>query len=626
MNHRMMRQKFPTLSILFLIGLLLPCNGLSQKPVPSVEEQGYADTLLVSGKIVTMDDRSSVPNTPGNIYQAMAIQGKRVMALGTTEEMKSLAGPRTRIVDLGGKTTIPGLIQTHYHLFSRAAAEYGPSVGLEDPSVQLTVVAEETAESTTKKLRDAITNAIRVQRIPIGKWITVRLDPGQQDREEVGGWLYLRKINRRHFDSAIPDHPILIKVNAAQGIFNGAAIAEMTKLFPTWEESSDWENGPGSAADGRAAVPDQGGLTFEVWWSDEPLDKLAEALRLHGLDLQKLGITTVATRVLYPRVIAAYHLLNRKGMMPNRLAYYIESQRGNFFNLTTVRQFYKGMGAPWTTHSGGGEMLWLNGMANESWDGELWHGCLGSDVPAPPEVKAREKCPAPGSKSWESYKAAIVNGWRPVQAHGVGSHGVRLYIQMLEEAMKEGNYSLEYMRGLRTTAEHNAFVGTLPDVMAGVKKFGIILNVKPINLTNIPRLGGDYGERLTPFIMPVKTWIDEGIRVTFEADFTNFWSEIYTLVTREAPLPNSSETVVLNPEQRIDRVTALKMATTWASEYMMAEDTIGTLEPGKYADFTVLDKDFFTIPVDEIKEGIPIAMTGLNGQIVYDRDQPETVR
>ncbi len=136
MNHLMMRQGFPTLSILFLMGLLLPRSGLSQNPVPSVEEQGYADTLLVSGKIVTMDDRSNVPNTPGNIYEAMAIQGKRIMALGTTGEMKSLAGPRTQIVDLGGKTTIPGLIQTHYHLFTRAAAEYGPTVGLEDPSVQ----------------------------------------------------------------------------------------------------------------------------------------------------------------------------------------------------------------------------------------------------------------------------------------------------------------------------------------------------------------------------------------------------------------------------------------------------------------------------------------------------------
>jgi len=59
------------------------------------------------------------------------------------------------------------------------------------------------------------------------------------------------------------------------------------------------------------------------------------------------------------------------------------------------------------------------------------------------------------------------------------------------------------------------------------------------------------------------------------------------------------------------------MATTWASEYMLAEDTIGTLEPGKFADFTVLDQDFFTIPVDEILR-LKAVMTGLSGKILFD--------
>ena len=52
-----------------------------------------------------------------------------------------------------------------------------------------------------------------------------------------------------------------------------------------------------------------------------------------------------------------------------------------------------------------------------------------------------------------------MNGWRPVQAHAAGSHGARLYIQMLEQVMKEGNYTPEYIRSLRTTLEHNFFLG-----------------------------------------------------------------------------------------------------------------------------------------------------------------------
>ncbi len=78
---------------------------------------------------------------------------------------------------------------------------------------------------------------------------------------------------------------------------------------------------------------------------------------------------------------------------------------------------------------------------------------------------------------------------------------------------------------------------------------------------------------------------------------------------------------MLLPEEAIDRVSALKMATTWASEYMLAEDTKGTQEPGKYADFAVLEKDFFSIPVEEIRNGITVVMTGLGGKFVYEQTQ-----
>jgi len=258
-------------------------------------------------------------------------------------------------------------------------------------------------------------------------------------------------------------------------------------------------------------------------------------------------------------------------------------------------------------------------MCNDIWDSIYNEVCLGDDVSASPEIKARERCPGPGSKPWESYKAAIVSGWRPAQAHGTSSHGARLYIQMLDEAMKEGNYSIEYMRNLRTTMEHAFLLGNVPDVMAGIKKYGIIINVTPIHLSRVPDILDDYDESLKSFVMPVKTWINDGHRVTLEANGSDFWTAIYTLVTRRIIKQGTDEWVELVPEEGIDRVTALKMATTWASEYMLAEDTVGTLEPGKYADFAVLEEDFFTIPVEEILDGISVVMTGLGGQIVHDQ-------
>ncbi len=621
-----MRRILATFTVVSVVISIVHSLASAQQLPDLVLEHGYADMLLVNGKIVTMDDRSSVPNTTGHIVEAMAIKGKKIMALGTNEEIRRLAGPKTRTVDVGNKTVIPGLIATHYHLFGDAARNYGPSQGLLDPSVRLTVVTEKTAEGTARKIRDEIVNAIQVQNIPKGQWITVGLEENKENpRGTTGAWLYLGTINRRQIDDGTEDNPAIIKMGI-YGLFNTAAVEAYKKEFPDWEHSVDWENRPGAARDGYAPVPEQQGITFEFWWKDEPLEKLAEALRLHGLDVRKYGITTASTRMLFPSVAAAYQKLNREGKMPHRLAYYVESQRGNYFNPKSTREFYRATGAAWTNHANGGEMLWVGGMANEIWDSLRHEACLGPDVPATPEIKARERCPVPGTKPYDSYKTAVVNGWRPVQSHAVGSHGARLYIHMLEEAMEEKGFSVEYIRNLRTTLEHNTVLGNVPDVMAGIKKYGIILNCWPADLASAVLVTlKDYGESTRSFAMPVKTWINQGIRVTFEAGAggggTDFWTPIYILVTRRAPTSAGSSEWLddpILPEEAIDRVTALKMATTWASEYVLAENTLGTLEPGKYADFAVLDKDFFTISVEEIRE-LQVVMTGLNGQIVYER-------
>ena len=607
------------LTLLFLSFMVLTPVMAQQLP-DLVGQLGFADLVLFNGKIVSMEDRTTTPDTTGRVVNAMAVKGKKIMALGSEQEMRSLSGPNTRLVDVGGRTVIPGLIQTHYHIFGTAARVYGPQNGLTDESIKLTVMSETSAEATAVKVRDAILNAISVQQIPDGEWISVDLTDNPDNQPgTTRTWLYRGAINRRQFDGAIQRHPILVRGRAA-GVLNQRAITDFKEVFPDWEESTDLENRPGAAADGYAAVPELQGLTFEYWWRDKPLGDLAETMRLQGLDLQKKGITTIATRILFPRVIAAFHLLNREGKMPHRMAYYIESQRGNFWNLKTVHEFYKGAGAPWTTHAAGNEMLWLNGMCNEIWDSTQNELCMGPDVNVPPEISSRERCPSPGTRPWETYREAIVHGWRPVQAHNTSSHGARLYLQMLEQAMKEGGYSVEYMKGLRTAVEHNQLLGLLPDVLEGFKKFGIIINVNTGYLREIPHNLRDYGEQIRPFVMPVKSWIDQGLRVTFEAQGTDFWRPIYRLVTREVVDSETQEKVILNTDEAVDRVTALKMVTTWGSEYMMAEDTIGTLEPGKFADFVVLDRDFFTIPVTEIPD-VKVVLTGLGGEIVFDEAQ-----
>ncbi|MCZ6877059.1 MAG: amidohydrolase family protein, partial [Acidobacteria bacterium] len=120
----------------------------------------------------------------------------------------------------------------------------------------------------------------------------------------------------------------------------------------------------------------------------------------------------------------------------------------------------------------------------------------------------------------------------------------------------------------------------------------------------------DYGEEINTFILPFKTWIEEGVKLVGQSwggspPFNKPWQTITRL----------HRGVVHQPDERIDRVHALKMWTSWASEYVLKEDELGTLEVGKFADLVVLDRDYFTIPVNDIlKVRTPLTMVG--GKII----------
>ena len=93
---------------LVLVGVSAGVGWAQSRPA-LVDQMGYADLVLMNGKIVSMDDRSITPETPGNIFQAMAIKGKKIMSRGTNEEMRALAGPQTVIENVGGRVVMTGL-------------------------------------------------------------------------------------------------------------------------------------------------------------------------------------------------------------------------------------------------------------------------------------------------------------------------------------------------------------------------------------------------------------------------------------------------------------------------------------------------------------------------------------
>jgi predicted amidohydrolase YtcJ len=172
----------------------------------------------------------------------------------------------------------------------------------------------------------------------------------------------------------------------------------------------------------------------------------------------------------------------------------------------------------------------------------------------------------------------------------------------------------------------------LPDVVADLKKYNLYL---PINLrralaiepTNIEQHYGDPGYA---FLAPIKTLLDQGVNVVGEAEIVLPNSSPYLgvldiYVNREigadGQVPDvAGNGTVYSPDEAVDRVVALKLFTRMSAEFLYAESKVGSLEPGKYADFVVVENDYLSGPDSEIKNN-KVIMTVQADETVYKDDE-----
>jgi hypothetical protein len=113
-------------------------------------------------------------------------------------------------------------------------------------------------------------------------------------------------------------------------------------------------------------------------------------------------------------------------------------------------------------------------------------------------------------------------------------------------------------------------------------------------------------------MVPVKSLLQAGARVAYEADRDTYvWHDLQIYMTRKDRKGN-----VWGPQERLDKPTTLRMATSYAAEYILRPDQLGSLETGKLADLVVLDKDYMTVPTEEL-ETIEPQLTMMGGKIVF---------
>ncbi len=610
-NHQSIIKTLGTWPVPALLLFFQLSSAFGQLP-PEVAQFGYPETVFLNGKVVSMDDASRSTEV-GNIYQAVAVKEDKIQKLGTTEQVRALVGPDTQVFDLKGRTLIPGIIEPHSHMYGRAV-QLLDRLGFKYPPEGVYFTSAQAhptdLEKTQAIMRDALKEA--VTKVDPGDWIVLNLERHpDQPTLQLQLWGDTRRItNRRTLDQWSPDNPVLMQPGH-RGNINSKALEILEEFLPGYTASIHETMhgdviGEDIAEIGWVGSQEMSVITWQLFLEKLPLNTLAQAIKIISEEATTKGITTFSSRIQFPKIMSGYATLAGLGQMPIRFSAHYEIHR-----LPTdpqqTRQIYRRTGV---LQGIGDDYLWIDGVASERWDSRYPESCTGADTVAPAHIKAREVCPVPGELPWDTLQNAAAAGWRLAGIHMCGSESTRAFFRMIDMAREINGWTMQEVRDMRMTGEHCNLIGKDPAMIQQLKDYGLILSCGPDLVSESPAWIRDYGDSIQPFILPFKTWIESGVKLVGQQyGSTPPFNKLWQAVTRKF------DGVVWQPDERIDRVHALKMWTSWASEYVLKEDQLGTLEEGKFADLIILDRDYFTVPVDDLLK-IRVPMTMVGGKIM----------
>ena len=586
-------------AIVLLISVWLPFLG------SPVSAQQSSDTILYNGKIVTVDDDSFTSNV-GTIAQAIHIKDGKILHVGNNDQIRAMAGSETKVIDLKGRMVMPGIINTHDHPQDWDPLNPYIVKAVVNDDIHIERFLEDPPDETLQKFPRVLEEAVRAAKP--GQWIRITLTFGRQYRYSAEITALLgSQITKQHLDLAAPNNPVLVRAGFVGAVVNERALDEMKKywgdragdIFAT--ERNFEETGSGAVIY-RFIEPDI------IYYKDHP--EVWTKMNEYGLSwLAGYGVTTDGTMLYAPAQIRGYRTLQREDRMPIRLPWgYFWPPFNNAFDdpyfLADVAN----------RQGEGTDYMWFVGASPM-----MTFDC--STLPGTtPDVKAREPdCTlAPGSDMRRWTYNFVKAGGRIALIHTGGDKDIDHLLDVIEEGSEDAGMTLAQIRDKRHAYDHGQ-MSPRDDQAVRIKNLGMMVGNWDFYLWegNGERILREYGEKAAGWVTPRKRLVTNQIMNTLELDrplgYTdlNMFQVLHTGITRRDMNGN-----VIAPEQRVDRETMLKVATTWGSYYVFKEDDLGSLEPGKLADLIVLDKDYLTIPVDDIPK-LRVLMTMTGGKIVH---------
>jgi predicted amidohydrolase YtcJ len=587
-----MRRPIGTIATLLMatafVGLLAQEQGAgpTATPVPP-------DEIFYNAKIVTVDDASFTP-TVGSIVQALAVRGDTIVATGTNDRVRALAGPNTRQVDLKGRTVLPSFILTHEHPTDWAWTE--PEAlkhVLPEGNPHLVVrFLEGTGEEQIAAWENTLREAVAVAKP--GQWILLSSDFGANFENMPVLWQkFLKAITPARLDELAPNNPVRVKNSWIDGVLNTKGLEALRKVFP----DARLEGRGNRGESGRQLEPD-----VILGNKTEINARLLQAeMQLWAAH----GVTTFGSSPYAPGNFKSLVWLDTRREMPARFAW---GYSGPDLHFDTLRMVAGLLGH-------GSDYLWNVGAQGEESGGSC------TTLNASPQVKAREECAFnPGSTGRQVMEDLVRTGGRIATMHSGGDKDIDNLMDAIEKGSKEAGLTLQEIRNKRHAFDH-ASGAPRPDQIPRIKRLGMMVSmINTVLWEN--RTDYDtsfrvrnYGIEYANYAVPRKSVTDAAIMNTQEIDralphwlFYNVWVGM----TRY----NAGQQRTYAPREATDRITQLKALTIWGAHYVLREDRMGSLEPGKLADFVVLDRDYVTIPQDDIPK-IKVLMTVVGGKTVH---------
>lgn len=533
------------------------------------------DTILSNGQIFTLDAK-------GTVAQAVAIKDSRIVAVGGDAEIESLAGDHTKRIDLGGRTVIPGIFDSHNHLLE---------VGAKLSTIRLDECQspQEMMELVRQRVKDT----------PPGEWIV-----GQGWNE--GNWGG-RLPTRHDIDPATVEHPVILMRFFNIDVVNSCAL----RLAGIDRHTPDPKGGKVEHdADGEPnGLLRASAKTLARHLIPQPtLEQMKQSLRLAGREMHRFGITSVVEPGLRPREIRAFQSLYqddelsvRVNLMPSWHGFHDDESQDVLDHRAREPGITSGFGDEWLRI--GGLKMAIDGgtTSHTAYMYEPYEGDT--------ELVAFNRIEL--DALYRYLRTAQELGW-DVGIHCCGDRAQDMAVDIFAQVAREIP---------NPDARHNIIHGYFPTARAldQMAEHNIAAVLQPTFIYwEGDLLFRDVGERRAQNYKPARTYLDRGIVVTASSDVTstvsaNPFIALYALVTRKNKLGQQ-----IVPQEAISREEALRAYTASGTWLTREEHLKGIIEVGKLADIIVLDRDYFSVPDEEIKD-IQVDVTIVGGNVVWKR-------